>query len=125
MENFFKRAAAEVLRACVASTLLCLFAEALFAVFVRAYAPSNAVIRAVNWVIEGALCFLTAMLFVHRERALFKGMAAGALSVFLTMLVFAAVGGGMYLDGFFALKLFLCTAVSGGGAYLGVALRKE
>lgn len=124
MNGFFKDALRQTLRACVLCTVFCLFATALFAVFVRAFAPSDGVITAVNWVLQLVGVFVFSLLFVRRERALFKGIAAGLLSVLLTMLVFGIIGG-FHLTPLFAVELLLGGAVGGAGGLLGAKIGKE
>ncbi len=125
MENGFLRAAFEVVRTVFAFVLFSLFALALVAVAVRAYAPPQAVVTAINWAVKCVGVFVCCMLFSGTERALFKGMAAGALSSLCTMLVFALIGGGFALDAFFLLELLVCTLLGGAGALLGAKFRKR
>ncbi len=122
--SFLARAAAEVLKFCLFVALFCLLAETLFAVFIRAFSLSFGTITAVNWVIQAISCLLGGVLFIRRERALFKGLAAGFLAVLFTMLVFGMVGG-FYLNGFFPLKLLMGALFGGAGGLLGVKVRKE
>ena len=125
MNEEAKRAAREVSLAAVSGAAFYLFAAALFAVVVRAYAPPQGVIAAVNWILKsvGAFCFC--LLFVHRGRALFKGMGAGAAMCVLAMFLFAAIGGGFRLTWLFPAELALSAVLGGAGAALGVKLRKE
>ncbi len=125
MENgFFGRAVKETLACALCATAFCLTLEALFAVFVRAFALSSGAITAFNWLIQAAASFTCALLFIKSERTLFKGMAGGVLSVLLPMLVFGWIGG-FHLNGFFLLKLLLGGVLGGLGALLGVKVRKE
>ena len=122
---FWRNAIWEVFKAALATTAFCLFALALVAVFVRAYAPPQIVLTAVNWSLKcvGSFCFC--MIFIRRERALFKGLSAGFLSVFLTMFLFAAIGGGFHLDWLFLAEIVLISVLGGLGGLLGAKLRKE
>ncbi len=124
MEHFWKRAAAETLLAALCTTVFSLFALALFAVFVRAYAPTELTILIVNQILKGAGIFLFSLLFVRRERALFKGAAAGILSLIFTTLLFGAIGG-FHLTFYFPLELVLGALCGGLGALCGGKLRKE
>lgn len=124
MEGFWKRAVAETLLAAVLCTVFCLLAVALFAVFVRAYAPSDVTVTVVNQAIKCVGVFAFSLLCVRRERALFKGIAAGLLSVLLTMLVFGAIGG-FHLNALFLVELLLGGIFGGIGAVCGKKLRKE
>ena len=90
----FGRVVKEVALAALFCTLFYLVATALAAVFVRAYAPADGAVLAVNWVIKCAGAFLFPLLFVHHGRAFFKGIAAGVAATLLAMLLFAAIGGG-------------------------------
>ena len=123
-ENFWKNAIKEVLLAAAFAAVYCLLAEALLAVFVRAYALSEAVITASNLLIKTAGAFAFALIFIRGERALFKGMAAGVLALLLTTLLFGAIGG-FHFTPLFLLDVLLCTLAGGGGAAVGRKLRKE
>lgn len=125
MQNKVFGAIGQTLLTAVIVTAFCLFALALFAVFVRAFAPSDGVITAVNWCIKCVGIFLFSLIFIKGERALFKGMATGGLSVLLTMLVFAIVGGGFHLTPFFLVELLIGLIVGGLGAICGAKLRKN
>lgn len=124
MEHFWKRAAKETLLAVVAATVLSLFATALFAVFVRAFALSDTTIAILDRVILSAAAFFAALLFVKPERALFKGAAAGALFLLLTTLIFGIVGGFRFSVLWLA-DLLLSLLFGGLGALLGAKFRKE
>ena len=123
--EFFRRACLESLRAVLFCVGLCLAGETLFAVFIRAFSPSAATILGVNAAIESVCAFVSCALCIRRERALFKGLAAGALCVVCDTLVFGAIAGNIALTAFFALKLLLGAVAGGLGALLGANLRKE
>ena len=125
MELNLKKAAKEVLLAAVCGAIFYLFAAALFAVIVRAYTPPQGVVTGVNWTIKALASLVFALIFIRRERALFKGIAAGVLSCVLAMLLFAAIGGGFHVTVFFLLELCLSALFGGIGALIGVKLRKE
>lgn len=120
----FKKAVKECGLAAVVSTVFSLFALALFAVFVRAYAPSDTTIAIVDRIILSLGVFVFSLLFIRRERALFKGAAAGVLSLLLTTVVFGCIGG-FHFTPMFLLELLLVAVFGGLGALLGVKLRKE
>lgn len=122
---FWKKAAWELMKTVLLTAVFCLFFEAIFALIIRAASPSTVVITAVNWVVKCAAVFLFSMLFIKRERAFFKGLAAGLLAVFITMFLFAAIGGGFHLNILFLPELILSTLCGGLGALLGAKLRKE
>ena len=123
MENF-KRAVKETALASLSATIFCLFAVALFAVFVKAYAPSDTTIVVVNQVLKNAGIFLFTLLFVRRERALFKGAAAGLLALLITTLLFGIIGGFRFTV-FFLAEVLLALLFGGLGALCGAKLRKE
>lgn len=124
--NFdWKKAVKEVSLAAALSCAFYLFAAALFAVIVKAYAPPQGVVTAVNWTIKALASLVFPLIFVRQSRALFKGMAAGLLGCVLALLLFAAIGGGFHITWFFPLELLLCVAMGGIGALLGTKLRKE
>ena len=124
MGGFLKDAAKQTLRAAVLCTVFCLLATALFAVFVRAFSPSDSLITEINWFLRLTGVFLFSLLFVRRERALFKGMAAGILSVLLTMLIFGFIGG-FHVTAWFLLELLAGAAFGGAGGLLGAKIGKE
>lgn len=119
------RACKEVACSAAAGTLFCLLAMTVFAVFVRAYAPSGGVILAVNYAIKCAAAFVCSMLCIRRERALFKGAAAGILTAVVTMLLFAAIGGGFRVNALFLADLAVGAVLGGAGALCGAKLRGE
>lgn len=125
MDGFFRRAAWECIKAALVSAAFCLFAEAIFAVIIRSATPSETVITAVNWTIGCLGIFVSSLLFIRKERSFFKGLAAGALSAVVTMLLFAAIGGGFRLDVLFLPELVLYALCGGLGALSGAKLRKE
>lgn len=124
MENF-GRTCREVALAALFCVLFYLVATALAAVAVRAYAPADGAVLAINWVIKCAGAFLFPLLFIHRGRAFFKGIAAGVCATLAAMLLFAAIGGGFRLNALFLVELLVCGALGGLGALAGVKLRKE
>ena len=63
--------------------------------------------------------------FLHGERALFKGMAAGTLAAVFAMLLFAAIGGGFRVNALFLVELIVCAVLGALGALVGVKLRRE
>lgn len=124
-KSFLKRAAWETAKAALLASAFCLFAEAIFAIIVRAASPSDTVITAVNWAIKCLAVFVFSLICIKRERAFFKGLFAGFVSVFLTMFLFAAIGGGFHLNILFLPEVLLCTLMGGFGGLLGAKLRKE
>ena len=124
-KSFWKRTVWEVFKTALTATAFCLLAEALFAIIIRACSPSQGVITAINWILKGLGIFAFSLIFIRRERAFFKGLAAGAVTVLLTMFMFAAIGGGFHVGLWFLLELPLCAVLGGAGALLGVKLRKE
>ena len=123
-KTFWRRAVLEVLRTALFTTVFSLFALALVAVFVRAFAPAPLTITAVNWTVKCVGIFVISVFSVGKERALFKGLAAGVLSAVVTMLVFSAIGGGFFVDVLFLAELLLCAVCGGAGALVGAKLRK-
>ena len=121
---FWRRAVIEVVRTAFFTTIFSLFALALVAVFVKAYAPSTLTITAVNWTVKCVGIFLISIFSIGKERALFKGLAAGVLSAILTMFMFAAIGGGFHLNILFLPEVVLSTLCGGLGALLSAKLRK-
>ena len=122
--SFWKRAAWETGKTVFFVTVFSLVALAIAAVFVRAYCPPQAVVTTINWVIKCVGIFAFSLLCIRRERAFFKGLAAGVLSVVFTMFLFAIIGGGFSVDIFFLVELVVCAALGGLGALWGAILRK-
>lgn len=125
MRNKVWAAIGQTLLTAAVVTVFSLLALALFAVFVRAFAPSDGVITAVNWAVKCIGIFVSCLIFVKGERMLFKGMAAGVLSVLLTMLVFGIVGGAFRLTPFFLVELLVGLLLGALGAICGAKLRKD
>ena len=123
-EGFWKKAVKEVGLAAALGTVFCLLSEALLAVFVRAYALSEAAIIVSNLALKTAAAFAFALIFVKGERAVFKGMAAGLLCLLLTTLLFGLIGG-FHMTPMLLLDVLLCALAGGGGAAAGRKLRKE
>lgn len=125
MEGFFRKAVWETLKAALLYAAFSLFALALTAVIVKACAPSDTLVRTLNWIVKciGSLVF--PFFCIKKERALIKGIAAGVLGVILTMLLFAAIGGGFHVTWFFPLELLICGILGGAGALVGSKLRKR
>ncbi len=121
----FGRSVKQVVLAALFCTIFYLVATALAAILVRAYAPADGAVLAINWVIKCVGAFLFPLLFVHSGHALFKGIAAGLFATVLAMLLFAAIGGGFRLNALFLVELLVCGVLGGLGALAGVRLRKE
>lgn len=124
MEGFWKRACKETLLAALSAVIFCLFAAALFAVFVRAYAPSAVTVTIVNQILKCTGSFLFSLIFVRKERAFFKGLSAGALAFLFGTLIFGLIGG-FRITAFFLLELLLSALFGGLGALAGGKIRKE
>ncbi len=122
--TFWKRAAWEVFKTVFAATVYSLLALALAAVFVRAYTPPQGVVTAIDWVVKCTGIPLFSLIFIGKEKAFFKGLAAGALASLVTLAVFAAVGGGANVTALFVLEFFISALLGGAGALLGAKLRK-
>ena len=101
-----------------------LLALALAAVFVKNFSLPQPTVTAINWSVKCVAAFFGSVLFVKGERALFKGVGAGVLYTVLTLFLFAAIGGGFHVDGFFVLELAVCGILGGVGGLLGAKLRK-
>ncbi len=125
MDNSLRRAVIEVVLSTLFYALFCLVMMAIVAVFVRAYVPSAGVISAVSWVVKCVGSFLMPLIFVRRGRALVKGIVAGLAGSLVTMLLFAAVGGGFSLTALYLVELVACAALGALGALVGMKLRRE
>ncbi len=124
-KSFIRRAVWEVVRTALAYTVFCLFALSLAALIVKACAPSEGVIIGMNWGVKCVGSLLAGLLLIGKERALFKGGAAGILGTVLALFVFAAIGGGFRVTAFFLLELLVTALLCGFGALAGGKLRKE
>lgn len=125
MPQAVRRAILEVVLCTLFYALFSLVALTIAAVFVRAYVPTAGVITAVNWVIKCTGSFLVPLLVLRGGRALVKGIASGVCGTLVTMLLFAAVGGGFSLSALFLAELAVCAVLGGLGALTGRKLRKE
>lgn len=124
MDGFWKRACIETLITALSATIFCLFAAAILAVFVRAYAPSDVTVTIVNQILKCVGVFVFSLIFVRRDRALFKGAAAGVMALFLTTLIFGLIGG-FHVTAFFFAEILFAALFGGLGALCGGKLRKE
>ena len=122
---FLKKAAWEIAKAALLTAVFCLFFEAIFAIIIRAATPSDTLITVINWVVKCIATFVFSLICIRKERAFFKGLIAGFIAVFLTMFLFAAIGGGFHLNILFLPEILLSTLSGGLGALLGAKLRKE
>ena len=122
---FLKKAAWEIAKAALLTAVFCLFFEAIFAIIIRAATPSDIVITVINWVVKCIATFVFSLICIRKERAFFKGLIAGFIAVFLTMFLFAAIGGGFHLNILFLPEVVLMTLMGGLGALLSAKLRKE
>ena len=124
-KSFFKRAVWEVVRTALAYTVFCMFALSLMALIVKACAPSEGAIIGMNWGVKCVGALLAGLILIGKERALFKGGAAGLLGAVLALFVFAAIAGGFHVSALFALELPVTALLCGIGALAGAKLRKE
>lgn len=102
-----------------------LLSLAIAAIFVKCFPMPQAGVTAVNWCVKCVGAFLASALFIRGERALLKGAGAGLAFAVLTLLLFAMIGGGFRIDGFFVLELAVCAILGGAGGLLGAKLRKD
>ena len=114
----------QLLFAALFGAVCSLLALAVAAIFVKNFSMPQSSVTAINWSVKCLFAFLSSVLFVRGERALLKGAGAGAVYVILTMLLFATIGGGFHIDGFFVLELIVCAILGGAGGLLGAKLRK-
>ena len=124
MEGFWKRAFIETILAALSAVIFCLFAAAIFAVFVRAYAPTDVTITVVNQILKCLGIFGCSLIFIRKERSLFKGAASGVLALLIGTLVFGLIGG-FHVKVIFLLELLLGAIFGGLGAVCGGKLRKD
>lgn len=124
MDDFWKHAIAETGLCALCATIYSLFAASLFAVFVRAYAPSGVTVTIVNQILKCAGIFVCSLIFIRPDRMLFKGAAAGVLTLLLTTLIFGMIGG-FRMTAFFLAEFLLCALFGALGAICGGKLRKD
>lgn len=114
----------EAVLAALAAAVFSLFALAIAALFVRGFLLPQTAVTAIDWSIRCVAVFLGSLFLIGKERALFKGMGAGIMFCFLTLLLFGLIGGNWQLDIFFLLELVVCIILGGVGALVGAKLRK-
>ncbi len=122
--ELLKQTLKQLIFAALFGAVFSLLALALAAIFVKNFSVPQAGVTAVNWCVKCVAAFLGSVLFIRGERSLFKGAGAGALFAVLTLLLFAMIGGGVHVDGFFVLELVVCAILGGAGGLLGAKLRK-
>ena len=93
-ENSFAAHLVQIAKAVLLSVLFCLAAVLIFSLVLKFASLSESVIKPVNQCIK-ALAILFAL---RGEKGWLKGLAAGILTVMLTYLVFAMVGGDFSLS---------------------------
>lgn len=118
-----KRAVWEIVRTALLVTVFHLFVSAIAAIIIKATAPSDAAIVATNWSIKCIGVFLLCLVAIGKERALIKGAIAGAVSVFLSLFAFAAIGGGFHVSVWFLLEIPVCAVLGGLGALVGARMK--
>ena len=123
--EFFLNAVKQILFAVVFGAVFSLLCLAVAVIIVKNFSTPQAGVTAINWCVKCVASFLAGALFIRGERALLKGAGAGVLFSVLTMLLFAIIGGGFHVDGFFVLELAVCAILGGVGGLLGAKLRKE
>ncbi|MFR5102294.1 MAG: TIGR04086 family membrane protein [Christensenellaceae bacterium] len=97
-ENSFAAHLVQIAKAVLLSVLFCLAAVLIFSLVLKFASLSESVIKPVNQCIK-ALAILFGCFFALRgEKGWLKGLAAGILTVMLTYLVFAMVGGDFSLS---------------------------
>ncbi len=124
MREFLRGAIGEVVKTALFCLVFCLVLLAVFAIVVTAVLLPSGVITAFSWILQIVACFLGGALFLHSGRTLFKGLAAGACAVLVTMLVFGFIGG-FHLSWLFFVKLLVGAVSCALGGILGVKLRRE
>lgn len=83
----------QIAKAVVLAVLFCLAAVIIFSFVLKFAALSESVIRPVNQCIKAFAILFGCFFAIRGEKGWLKGLTAGLLTVMLTWLVFAAVGG--------------------------------
>ncbi len=122
--EFALKTAKQIALAALFGTIFSLTALAVAAIFVKQFVLPQTTVTAIGWCVKCVAAFLSCALFIRGERAVPKGIGAGVSFTVLTLLLFAAIGGGFHIDGFFVLELAVCAILGGAGGLLGAKLRK-
>jgi len=122
-EDAFKRCAAEVLKAVVATVIFSLAAVLAFAGIIKLFSVPSEAITVVVRIIKAAAIFAGVVLFIREEKGIFKGAAAGIASVAVTYFIFSAIAGEAFSALFFA-ELLFGGVIGGISGIIAVNIRK-
>lgn len=92
-ENSFAAQLLQIVKAVVLAVLFCLVAVLIFSLVLKFASLSDSVIRPVNQFIKVFAVLFGCFFALRGEKGWLKGIAVGLLTVMLTYLVFAMVGG--------------------------------
>ena len=97
-ENSFAAHLLQIVKAVVLAVLFCLVAVLIFSLVLNFASLSDSVIKPVNQFIKVFAILFGCFFALRGEKGWLKGLAAGILTVMLTYLVFAMVGGDFSLS---------------------------
>lgn len=97
-ENSFASHLVEIAKAVLLSILFCLAAVLIFSLILKFANLSDSVVKPVNQCIKAFAILFGCFFGIRGEKGWLKGLVAGLLTVMLTYLVFAMVGGDFSLS---------------------------
>lgn len=113
------------LKGVLASVSFVLFGVLLFALSIKLFGFSSSVIKPVNQIIKVLSVFCGVMIGVRGNKGFIKGGAVGFLSMLLTYVVFAFMGGESIFGAGFVLDLVFGAAVGAISGIISVNVKKN
>lgn len=124
MQNAVAAHLLQIVKAVVLSTLFCLAAVLIFSLVLRFADLSDRVIRPVNQFIKAFAVLFGCLFSIKGEKGWIKGLVSGILTVMLSYLVFAVVGGDFSLSWLIFAELAFGAAIGALSGVVAVNLRE-
>ncbi len=97
-DNSFAAHLLQIAKAVVLSLLFCLAAVLIFSLILKFASLSDSVVKPVNQCIKAFAILFGCFFAIRGEKGWLKGLAAGILTVMLSYLIFAMIGGDFALS---------------------------